>query len=1134
MSKYSVKRPITVLMGILIVIVLGIYSVTKLPLSLFPDINLPYVVTITTYAGENPETIEREVTEKIEASVQTIGNFSEVQSMSYDNFAVSIITFAEQTNMDTVVIEMRENINNITFSEGVGNTRILRISPDMLPVMTITLSNVYDEDLTDEEILIKNTEWINTEILDELNSIEGIADVSISGASDTILQIDLDESVVSSFGLTQNEVLSIIERQNVGGLIGVALDNGEIRMVYLGDEPETIEEIKNLPVLNDAGNIITLEDLTIENGIKYINSAEESYSKINGRQGIQISFQKQSDVGITDATEKIYAKLDSVLENYPDAEYLVLLDQGEYINQSISTVLQNIIIGGLLAIAILFVFLRNIKPTIIVGLAIPISVIAAFMLMYFTDVSLNLVSMGGLALGIGMLVDNAVVVIENIYRMINEGKTKKEAAIEGAKEVAGAITASTLTTVAVFLPIVFVEGMISDVFISMALTIAYSLGASLIISLTLVPSMSAKFLDDQHIKKEGKIMAKMKSWYQTSVLFTIKHKIITLAVVFLLLFGTFALVYSKGFVLLPSSDEGTISISIETEGLTSFQGKAELADYLTEEIMTIEDVETVSGSVGANASGFQMMSMMSSGEDISLTINLKDNRKNSTLENEVIIRDIVENIDYSKLIDISANDIIDYEVSAQNSTMSLAGTSGVNIKVSGYDLLTLEKIGNDLVEILENIEHVEDISNGIDQGADQVKITVDNNVAMEYGLTNQDVLNNLNYLYKNLESITSSETLSVEIEGVDYDIEIPNDTIGDINFSVFGDYLTFLSGVMLFDQSTQTMIDKYIEENDVSIESGNSVYLYNAVLPTYQVGDPIVFIVNPFLRINNDQEIIFDPMNMALPTLSSLALAPLYNLENTEDSVTIVEKVTGFATINTDGNQRYINVTAAIEKDYNVTLVSSEVTQAVEEYMDNDFKDYGLGYDINLQGENEEILDAMGDLALAALVAILLVYMVMAIQFQSLVYPLIILMTIPLAFTGGLIALLIADMNLSMVSLMGFIILIGIVVNNGIVLIDYINKLREKGYKIKDAIVEAGKTRLRPILMTALTTILALVMTAIGFGEGSELLQPMAVTAIGGLIYATILTLVVVPTVYAMLNRKKIKEEGQVNAINEG
>ncbi|MDD3128745.1 MAG: efflux RND transporter permease subunit [Candidatus Izemoplasmatales bacterium] len=1134
MSKYSVKRPITVLMGILIVIVLGIYSVTKLPLSLFPDINLPYVVTITTYAGENPETIEREVTEKIEASVQTIGNFSEVQSMSYDNFAVSIITFAEQTNMDTVVIEMRENINNITFSEGVGNTRILRISPDMLPVMTITLSNVYDEDLTDEEILIKNTEWINTEILDELNSIEGIADVSISGASDTIFQIDLDESVVSSFGLTQNEVLSIIERQNVGGLIGVALDNGEIRMVYLGDEPETIEEIKNLPVLNDAGNIITLEDLTIENGIKYINSAEESYSKINGRQGIQISFQKQSDVGITDATEKIYAKLDSVLENYPDAEYLVLLDQGEYINQSISTVLQNIIIGGLLAIAILFVFLRNIKPTIIVGLAIPISVIAAFMLMYFTDVSLNLVSMGGLALGIGMLVDNAVVVIENIYRMINEGKTKKEAAIEGAKEVAGAITASTLTTVAVFLPIVFVEGMISDVFISMALTIAYSLGASLIISLTLVPSMSAKFLDDQHIKKEGKIMAKMKSWYQTSVLFTIKHKIITLAVVFLLLFGTFALVYSKGFVLLPSSDEGTISISIETEGLTSFQGKAELADYLTEEIMTIEDVETVSGSVGANASGFQMMSMMSSGEDISLTINLKDNRKNSTLENEVIIRDIVENIDYSKLIDISANDIIDYEVSAQNSTMSLAGTSGVNIKVSGYDLLTLEKIGNDLVEILENIEHVEDISNGIDQGADQVKITVDNNVAMEYGLTNQDVLNNLNYLYKNLESITSSETLSVEIEGVDYDIEIPNDTIGDINFSVFGDYLTFLSGVMLFDQSTQAMIDKYIEENDVSIESGNSVYLYNAVLPTYQVGDPIVFIINPFLRINNDQEIIFDPMNMALPTLSSLALAPLYNLENTEDSVTIVEKVTGFATINTDGNQRYINVTAAIEKDYNVTLVSSEVTQAVEEYMDNDFKDYGLGYDINLQGENEEILDAMGDLALAALVAILLVYMVMAIQFQSLVYPLIILMTIPLAFTGGLIALLIADMNLSMVSLMGFIILIGIVVNNGIVLIDYINKLREKGYKIKDAIVEAGKTRLRPILMTALTTILALIMTAIGFGEGSELLQPMAVTAIGGLIYATILTLVVVPTVYAMLNRKKIKEEGQVNAINEG
>ncbi|MFA7561171.1 MAG: efflux RND transporter permease subunit, partial [Candidatus Izemoplasmatales bacterium] len=241
MSKYSVKRPITVLMGVLIIIVLGIYSVTKLPLSLFPDINLPYIVTLTTYPGESPETVEREVTERIESSVATIGNFEEVQSMSYENFAVSIITFADSTNMDTVVIELRENLNNIDFDEGVGLTRILRISPDMLPVMSITISQTYDEDLSDEEILIRNTQWINSEIITELNSIPGIADVSISGSADVVLQINLDSDLLTTYGLNEASVLETIERQNVGGLVGVALDNGELRMLYLGDKPHTLD-----------------------------------------------------------------------------------------------------------------------------------------------------------------------------------------------------------------------------------------------------------------------------------------------------------------------------------------------------------------------------------------------------------------------------------------------------------------------------------------------------------------------------------------------------------------------------------------------------------------------------------------------------------------------------------------------------------------------------------------------------------------------------------------------------------------------------------------------------------------------------------------------------------------------------
>ncbi|AUD66014.1 hypothetical protein BK011_10060 [Tenericutes bacterium MZ-XQ] len=1117
MSKYSVKKPITVLMGVLIIIVLGAFSLTRLPLTLFPDIELPFVVTVTAFPGENPETLEREVTDKIESTVATIGNFEEVESMSYENFAVSVITFADGANMDAVVIEMRENLNNIAFADGVDQTRILRISPDMLPVMTVTLFKTYDENLSDEEILIRNTEWINKEVITDLNSIPGVADISIAGDADVVLQVQLDEAKLTTYGVTQTDVLAIIEEQNVGGLIGVALDQGEIRMLYLGDQPQTIEQIENLAILFDGSDVVKLSDLAIENGIKYIDASEESYSKINGQQGIQISFQKQNDIGITEATANIIAALDEIIENNPGAEYMILLDQGEYINTSINSVVQNIIIGGLLAIIILFVFLKDIKPTLIIGLAIPISVVAAFMMMYFSNVTLNIVSMGGLALAIGMLVDNAVVVIENIYRMIQEGKSKVEASIEGAKQVAGAITASTLTTVAVFLPIVFVEGLISDVFMSMALTIAFALSASLIIALSVVPSMSAKLLNDQKEIKEGKIIHTLKSWFESSVLFTIKHKALTFAVVILLLLGSFFVVYQKGFILLPESDEGSIDVSIETQSLTSFQGKANLADAMTEVFMDIADVETVATTINSNT-GMGNMNMFGSGSDISFTINLKANRKLTTVDNENLIIDIIDTFNYDDIEGISNSDILDYNVSAQNSAGPLTGGSGIAIKISGYDLLTLESIANDVSGILATIDHVVEIDNGVNQGSDNVKLTVNQNQAMTFGLTLEDVNQNLNYLFDNLSGLTAGEVVTVSIEGISYELNIPNEALEGFSLDLFGDYLTFLGGVKLFDDQTRAMIETYQENSNMS------VYVPNFMLPTYVPGTPIQFIINPFLVVDNG-EIVLNPMDMVNPSLASLAVAPLYNISDTSQSVTTVEKVTGFNTIYTDGTNRYLTVRAQVEEGFNVTLISSDVTEKVNDYIESDFQNYGNGYDIEFAGENEEIMDAVEDLVIAAVVAILLVYMIMAIQFQSLLYPLIILATIPLAFTGGFIALFITNMNLSMVSIMGLIILVGVVVNNGIVLIDYINKLRDKGYGVKDAIVEAGKTRLRPIFMTALTTILALFVMALGIGEGSELLQPMAITAIGGLIYATILTLVVVPAIYALFNRKVIKEE---------
>jgi len=1126
MSSYSVKKPITVLMGVLIIIVLGIFSVTKLPLTLFPDINLPFVVTITTYEGASPEELEVEVSRKIESSVSTINNFKEITSMSNEHFAVSIISFSDATNMDSVVIELRELLNNTNFPDDVKNTQIMRITPDMMPVMTVNMFRTYDEELTDEEILIKNTEWVNRDVMNDLLSIPGVADVSLSGAADVILQVNLDLDKLNEYNLDHQGVLDIIDGQNVGGLVGIVLDSGEIRMLYLGDKLNLMPEIETLPITFDGTDVIYLNDLVIEDGINFVNANTNTYSKINGKQGIQISFFNQSDTGITEVTNNIINRLDEiVLDNGSDAEYVVLMNQGEYITRSINSVILNIIIGGLIAVVILFLFLKDFKPTIIVGLAIPISVIATFMLMYFTNITLNVVSMGGLALGIGMLVDNAVVVIENIFRMISEGKPKKEAAVEGAKQVAGAITASTLTTAAVFLPLLLVEGLVSDIFISMALTITYSLGASLIIALTLVPSMSSRFLNDKKLKKEGQIISKLKQWYQSSILYTIKHKFITITLIIVLLASSIYLVISKGFIFLPETDEGSIDITIELSNKVDFESKVLYADLITKELMEISDIETVSGRIG-NGVGLEAMGMFrGNANSINFTVNLKDSRNKETSEYSLIIEKLINDFDLDAVTGLDEDQIYEISIDSQNSTGNFMGAQGVQIKVSGYDLETLEIIANDISTILEETDGIEKVENGINKGADNVKITVNREQAMRYGLTGQDVMTNINYLYQNLGALGETKSVNVTIEGIDYQLDVPQNSFsGGIEFSIFGDYIRFLGGVKLFDSPTRAMIDEYTNT------TGESIYLMNAFLPTYQQGDLIQLVVNPYLKVI-DGKIVLDPVSPEA-TLLSKSVAPLY--QEGEDSVTTIDKITGFATINTDGSNRFIQVSGEIEEDKNVTKVSQQAISKVNEYLESsEFTQFGSGYLVEFQGENEEIMKAFIDLILAALVAVLLVYMIMAIQFQSLKYPLIILGTLPLAFTGGMIALIITDSNLSLVSLMGFIILIGIVVNNGIVLIDYIIKLRESGMKVIDAIVEAGKTRLRPIFMTALTTVFALITMAFGYGEGAELLQPMAITAIGGLIYATILTLFFVPIIYAMFNYRTIMKEKFSDAIDE-
>ena len=1123
MSNYSVKKPITVLMGVLIIIVLGLFSITRLPLTLFPEVNLPFVVTITSYPGASPEDIESSVSEPLEAAVSTIGNFATVTSQSNENFAISFVTFQDGTNLDSVTVELREIINNLTFPEGVGNTTILRLSPDLLPVMNVTMYRSFDDTVTDDEALILNTEWINRDILNELKSIPGVADVTLTGSADIVLEVNLDEAILETLGLTQDDVLTTLNEQNTEGLVGAAIDEGVIRLLYLGNAPQTLAQLKSLPIYYDNGLVYSLEDLSTS--VEFVNNATQSYSKVNGRQGIQISFQKQSDVGITEVTARILSKLDTLIEDSPyDASYDVLFDQGAFINDSINSVFVNLLIGGLLAVGVLFVFLRDIKPTIIVGLAIPISVVAAFLLMFLSNISLNIISMGGLALAIGMLVDNSVVVIENIYRLLAEGKSKIEAAVLGSKEVGGAIAASTITTAAVFLPIFFIEGLVADIFIPMALTIVYALGASLVIALSMVPSMASRFLNDLVVKEESKASKKFKSAYKHSVLFSIKYKWLTFLIIVVLLIGSSAIVFSRGFILIPPTDEGTVSININFTGDLEFEDKTAFADQLTFDLLALRDVDSVSATLGGGFA-FGPPQAQGSGETLAMTVTLLESRTNSTQENAANIESFILDYDFEDLENISIDNLLEVSVSTQDSSAGAFGPTGITAKISGFDLLTLEKIANDLVDIMSDIDGVEDPDNGINVGADRIFIDVNQEEAIKLGLTNQDVIDNFGLAFSLLGNLGTTETLDVFIDGVTYTVDVPTDAALGLSLDVFGDYEQFLGGVMLFSDDVRVLIDSSYDE-----ALYGPLYVPNFLLPTYVARTPVQLIVNPGVFVTLDDNLTpvaftsFDPMNPTAATpLSSLGVS-VYD----ENAVVTISKVTGFATIFTDGNSRYLEVTAGIADGFNVTLVSEDVVDAVNTYLESEtFLSYGGGYNVTFAGENEEIQSLFLDLALGLIVAILIVYMVMAIQFQSLKYPLIILGTIPLAFTGGMLALLVTGSNLSLVALVGFVLLVGIVVNNGIVLIDYMNQLKEQGYGVIDAIVTAGQTRLRPIFMTALTTVISLLILALGVGEGSELLQPLAITAIGGLLYATLLTLLVVPTIYAMFNRKQIKKETQ-------
>lgn len=1335
LPKLSVKKPMTIFVAVIVVIVLGIVSVFKMTPDLLPNMDFPYAIILTTYPGQTPETVESVVTKPLEQSLSTIDGVKTITSTSSDNYSILTLEFEDGTNMDTATVDMRGNLDTIkdAWPDGVGSPYLMKINPNMMPVAmvavdydgydTVQISDYVNNELKNqlegidgvasvstkgivtqkENVIISQAkiDALNAKINDALNDKFGDAEKKISDAkkelqdniskaeqgSDTIeqsindlnsqqeevakqladaqgkaqsgyteilnakmqlldqqqsltatkqtltiayqtltqikekldslqdekvqltQQIETFEKIYNDYkdalsklanpdltdeqlaqvrailakideeldkygfpkeeleerlnnaknaltnvdkaitqtvetlkgldtteeklddtiaeiadkisqvdsGITQiasavkgldnntvsvNQALSEIEKQQSlaayqlsGGLSTLNTKQSEVNSALtqlnsaqeelksasdeLADQKDKAKktaDMTNTVTISNVSNILTAQNFSMPAGyvsddenIKYLvrvgdkidgdkemqslslfdtgidgigvvklsdvadvfiaDDSDEVFTKINGNSGVVFSFSKQSDAATATVSENIAKKLNSLTQENEGLHFTTLMDQGDYIDIIINSVLQNLLMGAVLAIIILYLFLRDIKPTLIVALSIPISVIFALVLMYFSGVTLNMISLSGLAIGVGMLVDNSVVVIENIYRLRNLGVPPVKAALNGAKQVAGAIASSTLTTICVFFPIVFIEGLTRQIFMDMALTITYSLLASLIVALTLVPAMGQRMLRKVKPVKHG-MFDKMLGGYEKSIRFVLKHRAIALIAAVVLLFGSMFGAVARGFSFMPNMASTELSVTVKLDDSATMDDTIDAAQNLLDTLSEYDEFETVGVMTGSTTSLMGLTGSVSS----------SDADKGSVMAYAVFKDDKVKNSEsISKEIEAELQSIDgDVVVSGSSSSSSMSamlGNDGVSIKLYGDDLKTLQNTAKDMAEKLAAVDGIDETDNGIGATSGEIKVTVDKTKAAKKSLTVAQV-------YQQIAAAITSETTSSTLtnSGKDLDVVVIKDENSDVTKNNIKDIkLTYT------DKEGNKKTTKLSEVAEISdSESMNSI-------------------------TRSDQK-------------------------------------------------RYIKVSGTLKDGYTNTDVSNKAKALFDDYKLPD------GCSIEYSGSNESTMEAVNQMLLMMLLGVILIYLIMVAQFQSLKSPFIIMFTIPLAFTGGFLGLLITGFDVSVVALLGFVMLCGIIVNNGIVLVDYINNLRLEGKERREAIVEAGKTRMRPILITAITTVLGLSTMALGIGTGSEIMQPIAIVCIGGLLYATIMTLYIVPVIYDILSKKELRK----------
>lgn len=1011
LSEISIRRPVTILMLVTALLIFGFVSLPKLAIELFPELNFPVAVVVTNAEGSPPGEVEKLVTRPIEESLGTVPNVKRITSNSAEAASQVIVEFNWGTDLNQATLDMRDKVDLVrgALPDSAGSPRILRFDPNSMPIITLSL--------TGEDNVVRLKSLADDVIKTRLERIEGVASVGISGGKERIIEVTLDPDRLAAYGLTIDQIQQALRATNVSGSAGMIRQGDEKLSIRVQGEYQTAESIAETPIHLQNSNIMLKNIATIEDTYKEVT--QKAY--FNGQPSVGVTITKSSGGNTIKVADEVKKEIKALQAELPkNVKVETVNDSSLFIKDSIYTVGEHAMVGGFFSILILFFFLNSVRSTLIASIVIPISVVATFCLMYFTGQTINMISLMGLMLGLGSLVDFAVVILENIFRQRLEGKSMMEAAIIGSKEVGTAVMASALAQICVFLPIVFVEGIASEIFGPLALTVVYSHIAALLVSMALVPMLSARWLKkipDEELYHSGTYKGfnpvvwfnigfeKLSKGYGSLLKWAISHRKTIFAGTLALFVVAIVLTSSVGMEFMPKTDQGKISVSVKMPNGTLLAETEKVVTQIEKISKDTPGLEQLYTSIGS--SGGPLATGSSNMAQINLTLVKKDQRSLST---EQITEQLREKLTYIPGAELT--------VKEQDNSGGGAGAA-IQISLRGDDLDVLEDISSIIVGEIKQVNGTRNVTTSLEEKRNEVQVVVDPEKASYYGLTTSQILPTVRTAFQG-QTVTTYQTGEDQID-------------------------------------VRVMLPKSYQE-DIS-------HLQKLRLPTAS-GAQVA--LSSVATINNE------------------AVPQLIKRSNQTREITITSDIAGrdLGSINTDIQAKLSTLTLPD------------------------------GYSLEFGGQSQDMAESFGSLGLAIILSIVLVYMVMASQFESLFTPFVIMFSIPPTFIGVVVGLLVTGNSLSVTAIIGYILLIGIVVNNAIVLIDYVNTLRKKGLERNEAILKAGPLRLRPIMMTTLATILAILPLALGGGEGNESNAPMAVVVVFGLSFSTLITLILIPVVY--------------------